>query len=998
MADPARSDLSTDRDTAIAGLDSVVVTVTLRDANGVPLADETVDFAASGSGNTLSAALPTDTSGTTTAQWTSTVAETKTITAFVGGVQIATHTVLFSPGPATALAFAVPPSSAIAGAPISPAIEVDTVDTYGNIVPTSSGYVTLAIAANPGATQLHGTTFASVTAGRATFSNAHVDVPASGYTLQASATTGTLASATSGAFDITPGPPDAAHSSLAASPASLDADGVSAAQLTVHVANPYGIALANVPVTLAVTGSNNTLTPMSGMTSTTGTFVASLSSTTPEFKTVTASVASVVTLTTQVHFYPLGCTPQLPGAPWTPLPYSAARMITADIDGDGHVDAVLAESDHQVEIYRGHADGTFTSLSAFPLAYVPLSMVAGDFNNDGHLDLAVTLEGSNALEIALGTGGGAFGAPTTLALPSEAYKVITGDFNRDGKLDLVVMLPNGHEALVEVGAGNGTFTAGSALTNVDMLDLVSVDLDGDGKLDLVSSGPAELRTWFGDGAGGFAASVRTYAPDASGKLFLGDFDNDGRADVTTGGFGQTPSWHGNSDGTFTAVTAPAPVAAIGGGPDAVAVVDLDGDNRLDLVTEASGAVSVLKGAGDGTFAFVRVYYGGANMALVDTDGDGIRDIVSAANILGVRRGQPGGRFLAPALYPYANSADHTFASAGDLDGNGRIDVIREKGGVGLVGELTNLDGSLTDAATVGQGQQAYDLVVEDVTGDGAPDLVALYSALMGITLETGVGNGNGTFQALTSQSITTPYLTSLQPANLDGDARQDLVMLSMNTAGFWLARAQANGTFGPLVAISSGTKYAVAKDVSGDGITDVLTWDMYGDLAVYKGDGAGSVLSPVSYPLAGLSGPIVVGDVDNDGVVDVVMMHEDTTTHLMSMVVLRGLGGGTFGAPIVTPGLTFPTSIQMQDVRLADITGDGVLDLEVSTNLGFAVLGGYGDGYFRQHPQYYGLAGYTGISQSPSVVISDRDGDGRQDLTFGAGTGIATALNTGCLP
>src|SRR3989441_1419993 len=105
----------------------------------------------------------------------------------------------------TQLAFSSPPTSATAGASISPAVQVEVQDAGGNRITTARNAVTLAIGTNPGSGTLSGTLTANAVAGVATFSGLSIDKAGTGYTLTAGS--GTLTGATSAAFDIAPGAP-----------------------------------------------------------------------------------------------------------------------------------------------------------------------------------------------------------------------------------------------------------------------------------------------------------------------------------------------------------------------------------------------------------------------------------------------------------------------------------------------------------------------------------------------------------------------------------------------------------------------------------------------------------------------------------------------------------------------------------------------------------------------------------------------------------------------
>src|SRR5207249_1348985 len=107
-----------------------------------------------------------------------------------------------TPGAATELVFTVEPSNAVAGAAITPAVQVTARDAQGNTATGFTGTVTVALDANPGSGTLSGTTAVAAVAGLATFSSLSIDKVGSGYTLTAATTLGGLTGATSTPFDV----------------------------------------------------------------------------------------------------------------------------------------------------------------------------------------------------------------------------------------------------------------------------------------------------------------------------------------------------------------------------------------------------------------------------------------------------------------------------------------------------------------------------------------------------------------------------------------------------------------------------------------------------------------------------------------------------------------------------------------------------------------------------------------------------------------------------
>ncbi len=128
-----------------------------------------------------------------------------TLSASASGLTGASSSAFNVVGPPTKLAFTVQPSAVINGSSITPGVAVSIEDANGNVVPSATTQITIAIGTNPSTGTLSGTAQASAVAGVATFSNLSINKVGAGYTLAASATN--LTGATSSAFNVTAGPP-----------------------------------------------------------------------------------------------------------------------------------------------------------------------------------------------------------------------------------------------------------------------------------------------------------------------------------------------------------------------------------------------------------------------------------------------------------------------------------------------------------------------------------------------------------------------------------------------------------------------------------------------------------------------------------------------------------------------------------------------------------------------------------------------------------------------
>ena len=358
---------------------------------------------------------------------------------------------------------------------------------------------------------------------------------------------------------------------------------------------------------------------------------------------------------------------------------SPTSVAVADFNGDGFLDlAVVNSGDNTVSILLGNGDGTFKTQTTYATGIQPVSVAVGDFDNSGHLSLAVvnacgtslscTTEGT--VSILLGDGMGNF----TLAVssPSTGYApnfVAVGDFDKDGNLDLAVVNGCGNTVsctgptpgTVSILLGDGTgkkFTLKSSPGTDDNPSWAAVgDFDNSGNLSLAvaNAGTTTARgttvtVMIGKGDGTFSTSSISSQGVSPVAVAVGDFNGDGNLDLgVLNACGTNPSCSsgggvaillGNGKGAFTFKSN----TAAGSGPTALAVADLNGDQKLDVaVADGTGsAVSILLGDGAGNLSLqtspASPSTGSApsSIAIGDFNGDGGPDLVTgnknAANV------------------------------------------------------------------------------------------------------------------------------------------------------------------------------------------------------------------------------------------------------------------------------------------------------------------------------------------------------------------------------
>ncbi len=321
---------------------------------------------------------------------------------------------------------------------------------------------------------------------------------------------------------------------------------------------------------------------------------------------------------------------------------------------------------------------------------------------------------------------------------------------------------------------------------------------------------------------------------------LADFNQDGILDIAVAGdvSADVKVLLGVGDGTFMAATA----YAMGASARSVKAGDLNNDGRLDLVTAdtTSNSISVRLGQAGGSFGALTTFSVGAgtsptDLSIADFNEDGALDAVvhDAGNgTFSILRGNGSGGFGAPTSFAtgatdLGNSGDSI--EAVDINADGHLDVltadydddtvsIRFGDGKGsfsarttiVMGGTVGLDGPVSVAAA-------------DLNGDGASDVITSNRVEHAINIR--LGNGDGTFQALTQYSTGALPGVGVSILDNNGDGFQDIVALASNF--LLLLNGNGDGTFAARATATVGNgSYAVAAgDLNGDGASDFVTTD-----------------------------------------------------------------------------------------------------------------------------------------------------------------------------
>ncbi|HET9950766.1 MAG TPA: FG-GAP-like repeat-containing protein [Candidatus Eisenbacteria bacterium] len=328
-----------------------------------------------------------------------------------------------------------------------------------------------------------------------------------------------------------------------------------------------------------------------------------------------------------------GGPPFTPPFPTLPTGQTPHTVTASDLNGDGHLDIVVAAlNSNAVSAYLGAGDGTFGMRRDFATGKQPHTVVARDLNHDGIPDLSVTNVGANSVGTMLGLGDGTFGLRRDTPLGGSPLFVAVADFDRDGNPDYAITDQTNGQLLILRGHGDGTFEitqryAAAAGSH----GLAIADLNADGALDaVVANDAARLVTvHMGHGDGTFEPA-RAFAFGHPHTVSIGDLDEDGIPDLVVANFhdASVTICHGVGNGDFVeGATLPT-----GADCHAATIADVDADGHPDLiaVNQGPGTVSFLMGRGGGTLApkvDLPVGLGAHSVITADINEDGALDVV-----------------------------------------------------------------------------------------------------------------------------------------------------------------------------------------------------------------------------------------------------------------------------------------------------------------------------------------------------------------------------------
>ncbi len=710
-------------------------------------------------------------------------------------------------------------------------------------------------------------------------------------------------------------------------------------------------------------------------------------------------------------------------------------VAIGDVDLDGKPDLVVANyGANSVSILRNTAtNGSITSSSFaakvdFTTGISPFAVAIGDIDGDGIPDLAVANFSSNTVSIIRNTSipgsitASSFAAKVDFATGTNPYSLAIGDLDGDNKPDLAVSNQGANSiSLLRNTATIGSISSGSFATKVDFATgtspyfLALGDLDGDGKSDIAvaNQGSNSISVFQNTSTNG-SISTSSFAPKVdftTGSqpylVTIGDIDGNGKPDlVASNNASNNLSIFRNTytSGSITTSSFAAKVDfATGTGPVVVAIGDIDGDGKSDLVVANfnSNTVSVLRNADlppptitSFTPASAKpgdvVTITGTNFNTTTTNNivffGATRATVTAATVTSVTVTVPVG-----ATYTSITLLNTGTSLACYSLSNFTPTYNPFKYNINATDFLPKQDFTT--------GSQPFSVALGDLDGDGRPDLAVanFVSNTVSVYRNTATSGtiSSGSF-ASKVDFATGSGPQSLAIGDLDGDGKPDLVVVNNGSNTVSILRNTASsgsigtGSFATKIDFITGASpFSVAiGDLDGDGKPDLSvanygsnTVSVYRNLATSGSISSSSFAAKVDFTTGSSPQSLAIGDLDGDGKPDLAVAnyYSNTVSVYRNTATSGTITPGSFVAKVDFAAGTYP-----QSIAIGDLDGDGKPDLAVVNYVSNTVslLRNTATSGSISTSSFAAKVDFATGTQPVSVAIGDLDGDGKPDLAI----------------
>ncbi|MCK4871842.1 MAG: VCBS repeat-containing protein [Phycisphaerales bacterium] len=274
-------------------------------------------------------------------------------------------------------------------------------------------------------------------------------------------------------------------------------------------------------------------------------------------------------------------------------------LALANLDGDDDLDVIAVESKGStdpgfMQIFLNDGAGTLTASEDCDTPTIPSDVTTADLDGDGDLDILVTSLGQHVVSIFYNDGSAHFTGPTNWSAGTFPVMVVAADFKGDGLIEIATVgLGDNRVRILRLFAEGLYIADGAYNVGAQSHAMAAADLDGDGDLDIVTGDQfgAGFAVLLNNGDGTFADFTPVSAADGIKAVKLADVNDDGAVDIIGAGITGASLFvaTGNGDGTFDSATA----FDAGEAPNDVAAGDVNDDGYLDLVSVGNNNRAIL---------------------------------------------------------------------------------------------------------------------------------------------------------------------------------------------------------------------------------------------------------------------------------------------------------------------------------------------------------------------------------------------------------------------
>lgn len=707
-------------------------------------------------------------------------------------------------------------------------------------------------------------------------------------------------------------------------------------------------------------------------------------------------------------------------------PSQIRDLAIADVDMDGRPDLLLAAGPavngiRIVQNYSLPGDIYLGASTFFNTEYEPAAVNAADLDDDGKPELIVARPGNSDIVAYRhqGIAGQAINASTyntnSIGSPNfslggivDCNRIMTADFDNDGKTDMLLSRTSGLTVIPVRNIYAGTniqLTTDLPKSISGVASGMSVgDLSGDGNPDfLVTTSSASagnrLQVFTNNSISSVIIfnSVVNYTASASpSSSFIADLDGDGKPDFAAGVSGERKIYIYHNHVPPPTITSISPVTAPANGTASITITGTGFNTTAAENIVQFGAVTGTVTAATATSLTVLVPANASYGPVTVTNKGSFLSATSKEPFLPAF--SPNKSNLNPGDFELSTSINSTASGIystllADLDNDRKPDLVEVSPLENTLRLRKNNTGSeeisFGAAISINVGGYPNQIAAGDVDGDGAVDVIVSRSSAQDVVILRNTGSLS-TIASSATLSLAGDAPVYVAPGDLDGDGMLDIAVVTQSASRLALFRntgSSGNISFAPKVTLNTGTNvnYAVAiADIDGDGKQDLLATSSNGGtsyITIFLNKSTPGNFSFVAQPQLStfnMATDLKIGDIDGDGVQDIVVISEDNGVNAFS--VFRNAS---------TPGIISFIRSNVNTVKstvklaLGDVNGDGKPEVLVGPKTSLDAVNNVMSIY--PNTSVPGTVGFgprvdLGADLWASVHIQDLDGDGKPDL------------------